>query len=109
MNNTFSSETRDLFIWNEECWWCKQSHADCLHHILGRSSNSPLNAAPINNFSCHIGNGKLSLFNTKKTLLKKTLNYLLENDYKLVEKDREFIKKNEKYYDQEIKNQLSIT
>jgi hypothetical protein len=99
MKNNFTNETRDLFIWNDECWWCSQNHSDCLHHILGRISNSPLNAAPINNFSCHIGNGKLSLFETKQKLLKKTLEYLLDNGYKLTKEDKEFIKKFKKYYE----------
>ena len=100
MKNNFTSETRDLFIWNDECWWCGQNHNDCLHHIMGRISNSPLNAAPLNNFDCHIGNGELSLFEIKASLLKKTLKYLLKNDYVLISEDKLFMKKYKKYYEE---------
>src|SRR3990167_8781389 len=98
MKNDFKEKDRELFFWTTGCWVCRKNHADCLHHILNRVSDSPLNAAPINNFDCHIGNGKLSLFETKIKLLKKTLDYLLENDYELTKKDRDFMKKYEKYY-----------
>ncbi len=57
LKNDFSTETRNIFAWNYTCWWCGRNHANALHHIKGRSSNSPLNACPINNNSCHIGNG----------------------------------------------------
>ena len=98
LKNEFSEETRELFIWNKECWWCKKNHWNCLHHILGRISNSPLNVAPINNFDCHIGNGKLSQFEVKKNLLKKTLKYLKENGYVLTVKDKKFKMKYKQYY-----------
>lgn len=99
MLNNFTEESRELFFWNHVCWYCNRQHANCLHHILGRVSNSPLNAIPLNNFECHIGNGKLSLFDNQKKMLKKTLEFLLENDYKLTLKDKEFQKKYKKYYD----------
>lgn len=98
LKNAFSEETRELFIWNKECWWCKANHWDCLHHILGRISDSPLNVAPLNNFVCHIGNGKLSQFDIKKKLLNKTLDYLLESGYSLTKKDKEFKKEHHIYY-----------
>ncbi len=98
LKNEFSEKTRELFIWNYVCWWCGQPHANCFNHILNRISDSPLNVAPISNFECHIGNGKLSLFDTKKKLLKKTLDFLLESDYKLTKKDKQFKEKHNKYY-----------
>ncbi len=98
MNFDFSEETKELFFWNRECWWCKKNHQNCLHHILGRVSNSPLNAAPLSNFECHIGNGLLNQFKNKKKLLKKTLDYLLDDGYILTKKDRVFIKSNKQYY-----------
>lgn len=100
MRNNFTEESRELFFWNNNCWWCGQPHANCLHHILNRVSKSPLNAAPINNFGCHIGNGKLSLFDTKKELLKKTLDFLLESGYKLTKEDKEFKEKYSNFYDE---------
>jgi len=96
--NDFTEETRELFFWNKECWWCKKSHANCLHHILGRVSNSPLNVAPISNFDCHIGNGKLSQYKVRKKFLKKTLEYLLKSEYVLTKKDKEFESKYSRYY-----------
>ncbi len=98
LRNNFSEETRELFFWNLICWNCNKPHANCLHHTMGRVSNSALNASPLNNFDCHIGNGKLSLFEVKKRFLKKTLDYLLENDYVLTKKDKEFKSKYKKYY-----------
>ena len=98
LKNDFTEKTRELFFWNQKCWWCKQTHADCGHHILGRVSNSPLNYCPINNFICHIGNGKLSQFDVRKKLLKKTLEYLISTDYTLTKKDKEFKNKYKKYY-----------
>jgi hypothetical protein len=98
MNNSFTEETRELFFWNNECWYCGKNHIDCLHHILGRISDSPLNAAPLNNFECHIGNGCISTYDMKCKFLKKTLEYLLSKDYKLTKKDKEFKKKYFKYY-----------
>ncbi len=98
MRNSFTEESRELFFWTNTCWWCGRSHANCLHHILGRVSSSPLNAAPINNFECHIGNGKLNLFDTEKDLLNKTLKFLLESDYTLTKEDNFFKEKYKKYY-----------
>lgn len=98
LKNDFKEKDKELFFWNKECWICNKQHVDCLHHIMGRVSDSPLNSAPINNFDCHIGNGKLSQFEIRRKLLKKTLDYLLENGYELTKKDRDFMKKYEKYY-----------
>lgn len=97
--NNFINETRELFFWNEKCWSCGMNHFDCLHHILNRISNSPLNAAPINNIECHIGNGKLSTFEIQKKFLKKTLTYLLQTGYILTKNDKKFKKKYQRYYE----------
>lgn len=98
LKNNFTEETRELFVWNKKCWWCGMSHVNCLHHILGHVSNSPLNAAPINNFDCHIGNGKLSQFEVRKKLLKKTFVYLSDSGYILTKKDKTFKEKYSHYY-----------
>lgn len=98
MSNSFSPETRDLFLWNKECWWCSRTHANVLHHILGRVSSSPLNVAPINNNECHLGNGKLSTFETRKLFLKKTLDYLKKENYSMTKEDKLFMKKFSQYY-----------
>lgn len=98
LKNNFSEETRELFVWNYECWISGKNNADCLHHILGRVSNSPLNACPLNNFETHIGNGTLSQFEVRKKLLKKTYDYLMANEYVLTKEDKKFIKDNKIYY-----------
>jgi hypothetical protein len=98
MSNEFPPKTRDLFFWNKECWWCSRPHANCLHHTLGRISSSPLNAVPINNMECHIGNGKLSNFEVRKKLLKKTLEFLKKEEYQLTKDDKFFMKKFSQYY-----------
>lgn len=98
MKNNFTDKTIDLFFWNQECWWCCKSHANCLHHILGRVSTSPLNAAPLNNFECHIGNGKLTQDKYITMLLKKTYDYLKKDGYTLTKQDKEFIQKYNKYF-----------
>ena len=102
MSNSFSPETRDLFFWNNICWWCGKQHANALHHILGRISSSPLNAAPINNNECHLGNGVLSQFKTRKILLKKTLEFLKKENYKFTKEDLLFMKKFVQYYKYDI-------
>jgi len=106
LKNSFSEETRELFIWNEECWWCSKNHADCMHHIMGRTdaksvklNDSPLNCAPINNFECHIGNGRLATFDIKSKMLKKTLKYLLRKGYVLTKKDKAFKIKYSRFYE----------
>ena len=98
LRNEFSQETKELFFWNKRCFFCGRLHANSFHHIFGRVSDSPLNCCPINNFDCHIGNGKLSQDETIKKLLSQTLKYLLENNYKLTKKDRDFVKDHIDYY-----------
>ncbi len=96
MRNEFSQETRFLFVDNYECWNCGRNQIDALHHILGRESNSPFNAAPIENFSCHIGQS----FSQEKTIkfLVKTYRYLIRHGYKPNQKDKEFLNKHKDLY-----------
>ncbi|MFW5902973.1 MAG: hypothetical protein ACOCTT_03730 [archaeon] len=106
MANSFSQEDRELFVWNDECWLCGKKHSDCLHHILGRVSSSPLNAAPLNNFQCHIDKEHiLGRTEIKREFLVKTYNYLKKQNYDLTKKDKEFIKNNKRFYPLEIINQ----
>lgn len=89
--NEFTPETKELFTRTTKCWWCGRQHSNCLHHIMGRVSSSPLNACPLNNFDCHIGNGRLATFNVRSILLNKTMLYLMNIDYALKNEDIEFI------------------
>jgi len=105
MTNDFLQKDRELFEDNYTCWWCGVSHANCGHHCMGRGSknddaeSSILNYIPLNNFDCHINNGKLSWKQVKIQLLKKTWEYLkYKKQYQLKEKDKKFILKNKKYY-----------
>jgi hypothetical protein len=75
----FSDKTRELFDMGGYCidWEDGRNDADCLHHILGRVSNSPYNAAPLNNFRTHQPEGRKNLdsihsFECRSRLLKKT-------------------------------------
>jgi len=98
------------FSENYVCWWCeisepdkkKWNRPDCLHHVLGRGAkynNSILNAAPVNNFNCHINcHPKLKKKENITKLLQKTVAYLLENGYVFNDDDRMFVSKNRKYY-----------
>jgi hypothetical protein len=99
LKNAFSEDTRWLFAYNYYCFYCNTNGWDALHHIVGRKSNSPLNAAPIHNHSCHIGNFKLDSFEMRSLLLKKTKIYLDENNYEYTEKDLKFLEANSKYYE----------
>ncbi len=93
------------FMYNFSCWVCEKNTWNCFHHILGRSSNSILNAAPLCNDSCHINiHGILKKRENVVVLLGKTIKYLLENGYELNENDKVFIEKNKDYYIEILKN-----
>jgi len=100
--NNFTEKTRSLFAFNFFCFYCWKSGADALHHILGRCSNSPLNACPIHNHKCHLYNPDLNRKSTKKRLLRATYKYLMKEGYKLTDKDREFMKKYKEYYQEAV-------
>ena len=99
---SFSEETRGLFIDNYECWECGMNNWDCLHHIKGgefEEADSPLNAAPLHNFKCHMGDGHHFSEEQISLYLAKTLRYLLLRvPYSFTDKDREFISKNLSLY-----------
>lgn len=99
LRHAFSEETRELFHDTRECWWCGQNHANALHHIMGRVSDSPLNAAPIGNLTCHIGNGALENDESRSRLLIATYQYLMEEKYRLTETDIEFMKRYKYLYE----------
>lgn len=100
LKNPFSEKTRQLFLDVYSCWWCGKNHADCLHHILKRVSNSPLNAAPIyNQPPCHLYNSKLSTREVRISFLQKTYYYLKGIGYQLTKKDLMFIAENKELYE----------
>jgi len=99
----------ELIRWfgdNYECWLCGRNHNNCFHHIVGRSNgdskceSSILNAAPLNNFQCHLRiHGELRIEENMKKLLQKTIRYLLKREYEFFKIDEEFILKYKKFYD----------
>lgn len=105
MKNNFPQKVYDLFDFGGYCpsWETGLSNVDCLHHILGRVSDSPYNACPLNNFLDHMPEGRkdlpsLSSFEVKKTYLRKTKKYLYASGYIPNQKDKEFLAKHTKYY-----------
>jgi hypothetical protein len=74
------------------------NNADCLHHCLGRCSNSPYNAVPLNNFKDHQPEGRRNMLPLSSQImiskyLKKTKKYLDGIGYKPNEDDLKFLKK----------------
>lgn len=99
MRNPFSQDTRELFRYHHNCAWCGMSGPDCLHHIMGRVSSSPLNASPLHNHKCHIGNGTLENDESRSKLLKQTYKHLMDEGYRLTDTDIEFYEKYERLYE----------
>jgi len=106
MKNDFTYETFALFDFGGYCpsWETGINNSDCLHHILGRVSNSPYNAAPLNNFLDHMPEGRKELLPlssqiVQKQYLKKTKKYLDVLGYKPNKEDLEFLEKYKKYYE----------
>ena len=99
LRNAFTQETRLLFFYHYDCLWCKYNGWDALHHVLGRVSTSPLNACPIHNFKCHIGNHALDSFESRSRLLKKIKRILDEQGYTYTLEDKQFLKKYKQYYE----------
>ena len=105
MNNEFSKETRELFDHGGYCpsWETGRNNGDCLHHILGRCSSSPYNAAPLNNRKDHMPEGRKSLpaifsDTVKRKYLRKTKMYLDSIGYQPTEEDEVFLEKHSEFY-----------
>jgi hypothetical protein len=89
--NPFSTKTRLLFLYEYACWLCGRSDLGLeLHHIYGRISNSPYNAAVVC-MECHshMGHSKTEQDN----LLKLACVFLARIGYKAVERDIDFLQK----------------
>ena len=97
MKNNFSEETRAEFIFETTCWRCNRPNTD-LHHILGRESNSSLNAYPLCRM-CHDKHIEMKSEPNKKKFLNETIRFLAKSGYSWRAKDAEFYLKNKKYYD----------
>lgn len=106
-NFNFSQQTRDLFDMGGYSidWETGMNNADCLHHIMKRVSNSPYNAAPLNNFETHQPEGRvekklgaLHSFETTSKFLIQTKTYLEKIDYVPNQDDLDFMEKYKMYY-----------
>lgn len=103
MKNNFSKATQILFGQYDNapyqvCWECGRYHADCLHHIFGRCSNSAFNCAPLNNNDCHLNkNGSMGGHETHgetaQKYLYRTIVFLKMNEYEPTPEDQLFIAK----------------
>jgi uncharacterized protein YlaI len=89
LKNSFTEDTRLLWIWAYECIWCGRNQNLELHHILKRISNSPLNSALICR-KCH-DRGDIHDLKNRIFLLKTTYKFLEIQNYQLTDKDREFM------------------
>lgn len=98
LKNPFSQKTRWLFhSVRFKCFKCGSNGTNRggmeLHHIFGRVSKSPYNAAPLDH-TCH--EHILHNDQEQQDLLKKTKKYLDSVGYKPTEDDLEFLQKHEK-------------
>ena len=109
MKNSFDKE--HVLRWIEPycCWICGKNHVDAVHHIVGRGGlkggpeSSILNAAPVANYECHLDiHGKISTIENQKILLEKTILYLFNKEYDLIDIDKKFIEKYKHLYSKEV-------
>lgn len=100
MKNNFTEETRAEFIFETTCWKCNRPNPE-LHHILGRVSNSILNAYPLCR-KCHLKHIKMISEENKKKFLNETIRFLVENNYKFKQKDIDFYLRHKKYYEKKV-------
>jgi hypothetical protein len=96
LSNPFSQNTRNLFLYEYSCWTCGRSDKGLeLHHIKGRESNSPLNAYLICT-ECHSHANHSQ--EEEKEYLQTTMIFLLKQNYKFTNLDKEFLMKHRDKY-----------
>lgn len=96
LQNPFSQDTRNLFLYEYSCWTCGRSDKGLeLHHIKSRISNSPLNAYLICT-ECHSHANHSQEEESK--YLQTTLRFLLREQYELTPKDIDFYQQNKHLY-----------
>lgn len=96
LRNPFTTDTRNLFLYEFGCWGCGRSDLGLeLHHLHGRESNSPLNACLICP-RCH-SKGQRDV-DFRGCMHKKILDFLETRDYTFTDDDNAFY---DKYYETE--------
>lgn len=90
LNFPFSSETRNLFLYVFSCFKCGRSDRGLeLHHIVGRKSDSMLNACPLCK-DCHAHIGHTN--EEEQELFFATFHFLSLEDVPLHQKDVQFMR-----------------
>jgi hypothetical protein len=96
LQNAFSQDTRNLFLYEYSCFNCSRSDRGLEgHHIVGRSSNSPLNFYLICTY-CHSHANHSQEEESK--YLQTTLRFLLREQYELTKKDIDFYQQHKHLY-----------
>ena len=92
LDNPFPLEVRVLFLYVYSCFRCKRSDRGLeIHHIVGRSSSSAFNACVLcKDCHAHIGHSK----EEEKEMFSYTMKFLLNENYKPIEKDYNFLRDN---------------
>jgi len=98
LRNDFSDETRALFCFETTCWNCGRPNPE-LHHILGRVSNSPLNAYPLCQEHCHSKHIEMKSSDNISKFLSETISFLVKNNYRFNEGDIKFYQKYKHCYE----------
>ena len=89
LNNPFTLKTRNMFLYEYSCWTCGRSDRGLeLHHIVGRTSKSPLNAYLI---CTHCHSHANHSHEEEKEYLKTTMIFMLKQHYIFTDEDKEFI------------------
>ncbi len=90
LDNPFSDNTRNIFLYVYACFQCGRSDQGLeLHHITGRDNNSAFNACPL----CKVCHSKIGHTNSEeRALFKIVINFLVKENYKPVESDYDFIR-----------------
>jgi DNA-directed RNA polymerase subunit RPC12/RpoP len=92
LNNPFSQDTRNIFLYIYACFDCGRSDRGLsLHHIKGRISNSPINAIPLC-LDCHSKVGHTQ--DEEQRYFKLTLQFLVKEKYTYTLDDIVFYQEN---------------
>jgi len=100
-------ELKSVWCFKYHCLWCLEAGFDCFHHIMSSSSprfidgnfnSSILNAYPIHNNNCHLYNPELHKPENEKAMLKRVLDILRKEGYKLKPIDIEFMRNYKEMY-----------
>jgi len=94
LKNQFTQDTRNLYLYRNDCDICGQNGTDCggleIHHIIGRKSNSPLNVSILcKKDHSQVGHTR----DEEQKLFAKNLQFLFKEDYVINAEDMEFLKK----------------